>query len=74
MSEQERLETLLDLFVHPGWKLFMEEYQDVREHLDTLSGVKTMEDLFSKRGRLQVLDNILTYEDSVRRALDEEVE
>ena len=71
-EELRRLEDLLDLFGTIGWKHIMDDFSDVHKSIDTLSGVESEAQLFRNKGKLEVLNVLLTYEDTVRRILDEE--
>ena len=71
-EELRRCEDLLGMFGTNGWKHIMDDFSDVHDSLDTLSGVDTEQQLFKVKGKLEVLNVLLTYEDTVRRILDEE--
>lgn len=71
-EELQRLEELLDLFITPGWRHIVEDFTDVRAGLDSIYGIDTESQLQRNKGKLEVLDVLLSYEDTVRRILDEE--
>jgi len=70
-DEQRRAEELLDMFVTPGWGHIVEDFTEVREGLDTLQGVETEQQLHRNKGKIDVLNILLSYEDTVRRILDD---
>ena len=71
-EELERCEDLLTMFGTPGWQHIMDDFSDVHRSLDTLNGVDTEAQLFRNKGKLEVLNVLLSYEETVRRILDEE--
>jgi len=71
-EELRRCEDLLSMFGTDGWKHIMDDFSDVHDSLNTLSGVDSEQQLFRNKGKLEVLNVLLTYEDTVRRILDEE--
>jgi len=71
-EERDRCEDLLGMFGTNGWKHIMDDFSDVHDSLDTLSGVDSEQQLFRNKGKLEVLNVLLSYEDTVRRILDEE--
>lgn len=72
-DELQRCEDLLGMFGTNGWKHIMDDFSDVKASLDTLSGIDTEAQLFKAKGKLEVLNVLLSYEETVRRILDEEV-
>ena len=72
-DEIQRCEDLLGMFGTNGWKHIMDDFSDVKASLDTLSGIDTEAQLFKVKGKLEVLNVLLSYEETVRRILDEEV-
>lgn len=50
----------------------MDEFREVAEGLDSITGVPDEKTLFLKQGRLETLRMILAYEDTVRRAFEDE--
>ncbi len=65
MTEQDReyYESLLDLFLHPGWKHIR---QDVSDALDlakrTATDLKTSDEFFVRKGNVQSLSWIDNFE------------
>lgn len=65
-------ENYLDLFLHPGWKQFVQESQDI---LDThnIDEIKDEKELFLLQGRRQTLLSVTHFELGIKNAFDMEV-
>ena len=65
-------ETYLDLFAHPGWKLFMEELQGHLEHSQAtaVGRCDTTEKWFQERGDQARTSIILGFETAMRTQWD----
>lgn len=74
MTQDERntLETLKEMCISPGWKIFVSYLTEDRQVLNDLNGVKDLEELYHRKGKLSLIDDILSYEDKLDRALDED--
>ena len=61
-------ETLLDLFEHEGWSLFIEENQNLFNQLrDNLYlECNTDQEYQQRRGTLTILNQVLSYENTVK--------
>jgi hypothetical protein len=70
-EDRRRFEDLVATFATDGWRHFIEEFSDVASSLDTIQGVNDERTLDRNKGKLDTLNILLTYEDAVRRALDE---
>ena len=72
-EEEKYYEHYLDLFLHPGWKQFVEEAQ---ETLDThiIEDVKSEKELFLLQGQRIALLNIVRFETGIKNAFDMESE
>ena len=72
-EEEKYYENYLDLFLHPGWKQFVEEAQ---ETLDThiIEDVKSEKELFLLQGQRIALLNIVRFETGIKNAFDMESE
>ena len=67
-----REEILLDLFIHPGWKMVMEEMEEARHLMvSTTHNLNTERELWKRKGVIEQLSNLLSYEDVFRAELDE---
>lgn len=56
------------LFIHPGWKDLLEDLERLKTSINDLSAVKTPDDLWYRKGQLDILDLLLN-----RRKTCEEV-
>lgn len=72
-EEEKYYENYLDLFLHPGWKQFVEEAQ---ETLDThiIEDIKSEKELFLLQGQRIALLNIVRFETGIKNAFDMESE
>ena len=72
-EEEKYYEHYLDLFLHPGWKQFVEEAQ---ETLDThiIEDIKGEKELFLLQGQRTALLNIVRFETGIKNAFDMESE
>lgn len=72
-EEEKYYENYLDLFLHPGWKQFVEEAQ---ETLDThvIEDIKSEKELFLLQGQRTSLLNIVRFETGIKNAFDMESE
>lgn len=73
MSEEiNELEVFLDLFQHPGWKLFTEDFEKKKEYAEqAIFSTTEANHIFHQRGVRDVIVDILTYEESVRTVYDD---
>ena len=69
-EESEYYDNYFDLFMHPGWKQFVEDSQ---EFLDSqrIEDLKTEKDLFYVQGQRSVLLNTVRFEDGIKNAFEE---
>ena len=69
-EESEYYDNYFDLFMHPGWKQFVEDSQ---ESLDSqrIEDLKTEKDLFYAQGQRSVLLNTVRFEDGIKNAFEE---
>lgn len=83
MTPEERRELLLsieenrlqsDLFEHPGMKYFLGQLQKAHDASNTLNGIKTVEDLYFKKGELSILSWLLSWPEMVKQTLLANVE
>lgn len=64
-------ENLSDLRGHPGWKVLVEMFQEMRESMDQISSVETEQQLWRAKGWLECADQVLALPDEARARLDE---
>lgn len=57
-----RYETLLDLFLHDGWKIIVEEAQETLDVINTIDNVADEKDLYFKQGEMAILRQIINRE------------
>ena len=69
-EESEYYDNYFDLFMHPGWKQFVEDSQ---ESLDSqrIEDLKTEKDLFYVQGQRSVLLNTVRFADGIKNAFEE---
>ena len=74
--EQEKLESLLDLFEHEGWKLFIEEREEILEYLKEYADTNcpTNDTWQFNRGMIQALRVITSYEATIKLVMEQEEE
>ena len=70
---EKEFDEAVDLFSMPGWKTLMVEIEDQLD-LCTIDACSSLEDLYFSKGRAAVLRMILSYEDYVRNANEEDVD
>lgn len=72
-DDESYYENYLDLFLHDGWKQFVEEYQQLIDSYN-IEEIKNEQDLFFVKGQLNILTNVTRFETSIRNAIDMESE
>ena len=68
-DDQKYFETYLDLFLHPGWKQFMEEMQEVRAGYD-LDSCKNYDAFMIMKSAREQLNRVVTFEQQIRLVLE----
>lgn len=48
-----------DLFIQPGWKDLLEDFERLKASINDLSAVKTPDDLWYRKGQLDILDLLI---------------
>lgn len=56
MTEQEELEEILNVFTSIGWKLIIKDMIDLRNQLEKVDRVNTIEELHKAKGELERLN------------------
>ncbi len=64
-------ENYLGLFLHPGWKQFVQENQDILDS-QNIDEIKDEKELFLLQGRRQTLLNVVHFESGIKNAFDME--
>ncbi len=72
-DDESYYENYLDLFLHDGWKQFVEESQQLVDSYN-IEEIKNEQDLFFVKGQLNILTNVTRFETSIRNAIDMESE
>ena len=62
MTEQEEYETLKDTFNTQGWQLFIGYLEQDAEVLSNCRYIKDEKELYTARGKLLVLDDLINFE------------
>lgn len=67
---QKYYETSFSMFISDGWKYFIEDMEALRESIDNLPSINSAEELFFKKGQLDILQLIFerrkAFEDAYR--------
>ena len=56
---QRYYEESFSMFTTDGWKYLIEDFQKIKDSVDTLSGVTNVEELYFRKGQLEILSLIL---------------
>ena len=72
-DDESYYENYLDLFLHDGWKQFVEESQQLADSYN-IEEIKNEQDLFFVKGQLNILTNVTRFETAIRNAIDMESE
>lgn len=72
-EEEKYYENYLDLFLHPGWKQFVEEAQETLD-IQNIEDIKNEKELFLLQGQRTALLNIVRFETGIKNAFDMESE
>ena len=74
MDDAKRQEIFLDLFIHPGWKMIMQEMEEARDVLvETAWTIEEANEMAHRRGQIEQLNAFLAYETVIRQTIDEKV-
>lgn len=65
---QQYFDRYFDLFASEGWKQFIEDMEGNRELMSDLMTVKDANDLFYRKGQVDVLNRIVNFQDSIENA------
>ena len=71
---QKYYETLLDLFAHSGWKLFVEDIQENADLLNDILTIKDEQGFWYRRGQLEAVSRILSYESTIKDSYEDFLE
>ena len=75
-EQQQQMETLLDLFEHEGWKLFIEEQGNTLESLkETAYADCDTNDVWQqRRGIIATLTGITSYEATIKYVIEQDAQ
>ena len=75
-EQTKELETLLDLFEHDGWKLFIDEHEERLKNLKENAHINcpTNDTWQFNRGMLAFLEGLISYETSIKFVMEQEQE
>jgi predicted acetyltransferase len=65
---QQYYEDQLALFTHPGWKTFVEHAKASRDAEARIEDIESLDKLHQVKGRLRILDWIISWESMVKQA------
>ena len=70
---EQYYEQLLDLFLHPGWKQFQQDFEESFDLLEKTArkDCPTNDQWQYRRGQLEQLDRVITFEQLIRAAYDD---
>lgn len=68
-EEQKYYETYFDLFLHPGWKQFVEEINDILGH-HRIEDIKNESHLAFVKGEREALFRVRRFETGMKSAYD----
>lgn len=71
MELRKYYEDLLETFTTPGWKHFMEDMVKDLSDVDSIKSISNEQELFYRKGQMQVLNGILNYESLAQKGLEE---
>lgn len=72
-EDDKYYDNYLDLFLHDGWKQFIEESEQLLDSYK-IEDIKNEQDLFFTKGQVNILTNITRFETAIRNALEMESE
>lgn len=56
---QKYYEDSFDMFASGGWKYLLEDFQKIKDNVNSLSSVTNVEELYFRKGQLDILTLIL---------------
>ncbi len=68
---QRYYENRFDLFSHPGWLDLMEDAQQLFEAYNKVTSITDSNNLFFKKGQLDILDWVLTLKEVSEKAYED---
>jgi len=68
---QDYFDRYFDLFASQGWKQFIEDMEDNRTLMSDLLTIKDANDLYYRKGQLEVLNRIVNFQLAIETAYEE---
>jgi len=68
---QDYFDRYFDLFASQGWKQFIEDMEDNRTLMSDLLTIKDANDLYYRKGQLEVLNRIVNFQLAIENAYKE---
>lgn len=65
---EKYFDTYRELFITEGWQQFIAELEVNMESIDSLENTKSEEDLFFRKGQLNIVRYLLGFEDQIKNA------
>ena len=65
MTQEQEYETLKDMFMTDGWKLFVSYLQSDAELISNCRYLKDEKELYFTRGKLAILDDLINFEEKL---------
>ena len=72
MTEEKEYETLKDMFISDGWKLFLSYLESDANLLSNCRYLKDEKDLYFVKGKLAILDDLINFEAKLDAAMAED--
>lgn len=64
-------EEMLTTFATPGWKYFLEDFAEQAKTIASITTVNDEQSLYKAKGKLDVINAVLNYEDALRVLMDD---
>ena len=61
-------ENYYDLFASKGWKQFIEDIEENRSFMSDITTIKDANDLYFRKGSLDILDRVLNLQNGIENA------
>ena len=68
---QKYYDETFSMMATKGWKLLMEDLQEIKNNVNELSTVLDSQSLFNRQGQLDILNLLLTRKEACERAYEE---
>jgi len=65
---QQYFDRYFDMFASEGWKQFIEDMEGNRDLMSDLMTVKDANDLYYRKGQIDVLNRMVNFQDSIENA------